>query len=126
MLIKIKINHILSSFYTNFGPTMAWKMELVVICSTTALWIAFYSRMVPLEEATRRRSSGPPPNLLIRTSLRRSKIFHTDTPPPSPFGDTKSPRTVLSAANLCHHVIWIPSYFFHRIEVLSDWKLRLY
>uniref|UniRef100_A0A914CRX6 Uncharacterized protein n=2 Tax=Acrobeloides nanus TaxID=290746 RepID=A0A914CRX6_9BILA len=38
----------ISTLYSDYGPRMAWMMEIVVISSTLLLWCIFYRRMVPL------------------------------------------------------------------------------
>ena len=39
----------ISILYTEYGPRMAWNMEIIVIGVTLLGWCAFYRRMIPLQ-----------------------------------------------------------------------------
>lgn len=48
----MRIQHFNSStFYTAYGPVMAWNMEVFVIGTTVVLWFIFYGRIVSLVPA---------------------------------------------------------------------------
>lgn len=52
---------LISNLYHQFGPRLAWLMEMAVLVATVALWAVFYKRMVPLrlEEAEEEVKEDP-------------------------------------------------------------------
>ncbi|EYB99258.1 hypothetical protein Y032_0124g1248 [Ancylostoma ceylanicum] len=38
-----------SLLYSEFGPQVPWITDILLICSTIALWILFRNKMVPLQ-----------------------------------------------------------------------------
>lgn len=47
----------ISVLYAQYGPRMAWNMEILVISSAFICWCIFYKRMVPLQAITQLEES---------------------------------------------------------------------
>ncbi|KAI1719639.1 major facilitator superfamily domain-containing protein [Ditylenchus destructor] len=55
---------LISILYSTYGPTMAWKMEILVITFTLISWLIFYRRMVPLKAIQNVYKNISPPSSL--------------------------------------------------------------
>ncbi|KAE9550505.1 hypothetical protein FO519_006279 [Halicephalobus sp. NKZ332] len=51
----------ISVLYSQYGPRMAWHMEILVISLTLISWLIFYRRMIPLQAMVQLQSTDPSP-----------------------------------------------------------------